>query len=91
MWGGAFVEEDKFGEFITAAIAVHKISQRSHHRSGSGARGGKVWQAAGAMIWMTLSELIPEAPENATIPMIASAVTVYIVGLLVFELLLRSV
>lgn len=47
--------------------------------------------AAGAMIWMTLSELIPEALENATSPMIASAVTMSIAGMLLFELLLRAV
>lgn len=47
--------------------------------------------AAGAMIWMTLSELIPEALENATSPMIASAVTMAIAGMLLFELLLRTV
>ncbi|MCD9147116.1 ZIP family metal transporter [Pseudophaeobacter flagellatus] len=46
--------------------------------------------AAGAMIWMTLSELIPEALENATSPMIASAVTMSIAGMLMFELLLRT-
>lgn len=45
--------------------------------------------AAGAMIWMTMSELIPEALEDATSPMIASAVTMSIAGMLVFELLLR--
>jgi len=44
--------------------------------------------AAGAMIWMTLSELIPEALENATSPKIASAVTLSIAGMLMFELLL---
>jgi zinc transporter ZupT len=47
--------------------------------------------AAGAMIWMTLSELIPEALENATSPMIASAVTMSIAGMLVFEVLLRAI
>lgn len=47
--------------------------------------------AAGAMIWMTLSELIPEALENAASPMIASAVTMSIAGMLLFELLLRSI
>lgn len=47
--------------------------------------------AAGAMIWMTLSELIPEALENATSPMIASAVTMSIAGMLLFELILRSI
>ncbi|WP_147127767.1 ZIP family metal transporter [Shimia ponticola] len=47
--------------------------------------------AAGAMIWMTLSELIPEALENAGSPMIASAVTMAIAGMLLFELLLRTV
>ncbi|MBT8152481.1 hypothetical protein KMP13_00920 [Epibacterium ulvae] len=31
--------------------------------------------AAGAKIWMTLSELVSEALENASSPMIASAVT----------------
>lgn len=46
--------------------------------------------AAGAMIWMTLSELIPEALENAASPMIASAVTMSIAGMLLFELLLRA-
>lgn len=46
--------------------------------------------AAGAMIWMTLSELIPEALENAASPMIASAVTMSIAGMLFFELLLRA-
>jgi hypothetical protein len=43
------------------------------------------------MIWMTLSELIPEALENATSPMIASAVTLSIAGMLVFEVLLRAI
>ncbi|KAJ57100.1 dihydroorotate dehydrogenase [Actibacterium mucosum KCTC 23349] len=47
--------------------------------------------AAGAMIWMTLSELVPEALENATSPMIASAVTMAIAGMMVFELLLRTI
>ena len=47
--------------------------------------------AAGAMIWMTLSELIPEALENATSPMIASAVTMAIAGMLMFELILRAI
>lgn len=47
--------------------------------------------AAGAMIWMTLSELIPEALENAASPLIASAVTASVAGMLLFELLLRSV
>ena len=47
--------------------------------------------AAGAMIWMTLSELIPEALENATSPMIASAVTMSIAGMMVFELMLRTI
>jgi len=47
--------------------------------------------AAGAMIWMTLSELIPEALENAKSPTIASAVTLAIAGMLLFELLLRAV
>ncbi|WP_122072330.1 ZIP family metal transporter [Pseudophaeobacter sp. EL27] len=47
--------------------------------------------AAGAMIWMTLSELIPEALENATSPMIANAVTMSIAGMLMFELLLRAI
>lgn len=47
--------------------------------------------AAGAMIWMTLSELIPEALENAASPMIASAVTMSIAGMLLFELLLRAI
>jgi len=47
--------------------------------------------AAGAMIWMTLTELIPEALENATSPMIASAVTMAIAGMLLFELILRAV
>lgn len=46
--------------------------------------------AAGAMIWMTMSELIPEALEDATSPMIASAVTMSIAGMLVFELMLRA-
>lgn len=46
--------------------------------------------AAGEMIWMTMSELIPEALEDATSPMIASAVTMSIAGMLVFELLLRA-
>ena len=46
--------------------------------------------AAGAMIWMTLSELVPEALENATSPMIASAVTMSIAGMLLFELVLRA-
>lgn len=46
--------------------------------------------AAGAMIWMTMSELIPEALENATSPMIASAVTFSIIGMLVFEVILRA-
>ena len=47
--------------------------------------------AAGAMIWMTLSELVPEALENATSPMIASAVTMSIAGMLLFELVLRAI
>lgn len=47
--------------------------------------------AAGAMIWMTLSELIPEALENAKSSMIASAVTMAIAGMMLFELGLRSV
>jgi ZIP family zinc transporter len=47
--------------------------------------------AAGAMIWMTLSELIPEALENAKSPLIASAVTMSIAGMLIFEILLRAV
>lgn len=47
--------------------------------------------AAGAMIWMTLSELIPEALENAASPMIASAVTMSIAGMLLFELILRAI
>jgi zinc transporter ZupT len=46
--------------------------------------------AAGAMIWMTMSELIPEALEDATSPLIASAVTMSIAGMLLFELLLRA-
>ena len=46
--------------------------------------------AAGAMIWMTLSELIPEALENAASPMIASTVTMSIAGMLLFELMLRA-
>ena len=46
--------------------------------------------AAGAMIWMTMSELIPEALEDATSPMIASAVTMSIAGMLMFELMLRA-
>ncbi|MFG6589305.1 ZIP family metal transporter [Sulfitobacter sp. MOLA879] len=46
--------------------------------------------AAGAMIWMTLSELIPKALENAASPMIASAVTMSIAGMLLFELMLRA-
>jgi zinc transporter ZupT len=46
--------------------------------------------AAGAMIWMTMSELIPEALEDATSPMIASAVTISIAGMLLFELILRA-
>ncbi|MQQ07001.1 ZIP family metal transporter [Epibacterium sp. SM1979] len=47
--------------------------------------------AAGAMIWMTLSELVPEALENASSPMIASAVTMSIAGMLLFELMLRAI
>ena len=46
--------------------------------------------AAGAMIWMTMSELIPEALEDATSPMVASAVTMSVAGMLFFELLLRA-
>ncbi|MDJ0858587.1 MAG: ZIP family metal transporter [Dinoroseobacter sp.] len=46
--------------------------------------------AAGAMIWMTMSELIPEALKDAASPMIASAVTMSIAGMLLFELLLRA-
>lgn len=42
------------------------------------------------MIWMTLSELIPEALENAASPMIASAVTMSVAGMLLFELILRA-
>jgi len=47
--------------------------------------------AAGAMIWMTMSELIPEALEDATSPLIASAVTMSIAGMLMFELVLRAI
>lgn len=46
--------------------------------------------AAGAMIWMTLSELIPEALEDAASPMIATAVTMSIAGMLFFEFLVRA-
>lgn len=46
--------------------------------------------AAGAMIWMTLAELIPEALEEAKSPTIAGAVTMSVAGMLMFEYLLKS-
>ena len=44
--------------------------------------------AAGAMIWMTLAELIPEALEEAKSPTIAGAVTMSVAGMLMLEYLL---
>lgn len=45
--------------------------------------------AAGAMIWMVFSELIPEANENAKPNHVAIAVTLAVVGMFVFQEFLR--
>jgi zinc transporter ZupT len=47
--------------------------------------------AAGAMIWMVFSELIPDALEHASSKAVAIAVTVSIAAMLAFqELLLKN-
>lgn len=45
--------------------------------------------AAGAMIWMVLAELIPEALEDTSSETVALTASLAIIGMLVFQVLLR--
>jgi zinc transporter, ZIP family len=45
--------------------------------------------AAGAMIWMVFSELVPDALEEASENLVAVVITLSIVAMVAFQVLIR--
>ena len=45
--------------------------------------------AAGAMIWMVFSELVPDANEEASSNLVAVVITVSVVAMVAFQVLIR--
>ncbi len=45
--------------------------------------------AAGAMIWMVFSELVPDALEEASNDLVAVVITVSVVAMVAFQVLIR--
>jgi zinc transporter, ZIP family len=45
--------------------------------------------AAGAMIWMVFSELVPDALEEASSNLVAVVVTLSVVAMVAFQVLIR--
>jgi zinc transporter, ZIP family len=45
--------------------------------------------AAGAMIWMVFSELVPDANEEASSNLVAVVITVSVVAMVAFQILIR--